>query len=92
MSDPTARFGRPRLYKDRGQTNTELDGSAPAPPERHDKQTARGEKLYTMSYEDLRYNEVRQTSSHNAFQRFEGIYDQVLLLENSLARDRPAPW
>ena len=31
-----------------------------------------------MLYEDLRYNEVRQISSHNAFQRFEGIYDQVV--------------
>jgi len=31
-----------------------------------------------MSYADLRYNEVRQTSSHNAFQRSEGIYDQVV--------------
>ena len=31
-----------------------------------------------MSYEDLHYNEVRQTSSHNAFQRSEGIYDQVV--------------
>ena len=31
-----------------------------------------------MSYEDLHYNEVRQTSSHNAFQRLEGIYDQVV--------------
>ena len=31
-----------------------------------------------MSYADLRYNEVRQTSSHNSFQRSEGIYDQVV--------------
>ena len=31
-----------------------------------------------MSYSDLRYNEVRQTSSHNSFQRSEGIYDQVV--------------
>jgi hypothetical protein len=31
-----------------------------------------------MSYEDLRYNEVRQKSSHNSFQKQEGIYDQVV--------------
>ncbi len=47
-----------------------------------------------MSYEDLRYNEVRQTSSHNAFQRSEGIYDQVLYwrirsLEIDLHRGKP---
>ena len=28
--------------------------------------------------DDLRYNEVRQKSAHNAFQRREGIYDQVV--------------
>ena len=47
-----------------------------------------------MSYENLRYNEVRQTSSHNAFQRFEGIYDQVVYwrirsLEIDLHRGKP---
>ena len=47
-----------------------------------------------MTYEDLRYNEVRQTSSHNAFQRFEGIYDQVVYwrirsLEIDLHRGKP---
>ena len=47
-----------------------------------------------MAYEDLRYNEVRQTSSHNAFQRSEGIYDQVLYwrirsLEIDLHRGKP---
>ena len=47
-----------------------------------------------MAYEDLRYNEVRQTSSHNAFQRFEGIYDQVVYwrvrsLEIDLHRGKP---
>jgi hypothetical protein len=47
-----------------------------------------------MSYEDLRYNQVRQTSSHNAFQRFEGIYDQVVYwrirsLEIDLHRGKP---
>ena len=43
---------------------------------------------------DLRYNEVRQTSSHNAFQRPEGIYDQVVYwrvrsLEIDLHRGKP---
>ena len=47
-----------------------------------------------MSYEDLRYNEVRQTSSHNTFQRFEGIFDQVVYwrirsLEIDLHRGKP---
>jgi hypothetical protein len=47
-----------------------------------------------MSYEDLRYNEVRQKSSHNAFQRYEGIYDQVIYwrirsLEVDLHRGKP---
>ena len=47
-----------------------------------------------MAYEDLRYNEVRQTSSHNAFQRLEGIYDQVVYwrirsLEIDLHRGKP---
>lgn len=31
-----------------------------------------------MSYDHLRYNEVRQKSAHNAFQQQEGIYDQVV--------------
>ena len=31
-----------------------------------------------MTYDDLRYNEVRQKSAHNAFQQLEGIYDQVV--------------
>jgi hypothetical protein len=31
-----------------------------------------------MSYDQLRYHEVRQKSIHNAFQRTEGIYDQLL--------------
>ncbi len=31
-----------------------------------------------MSYDDLRYNEVRQKSAHNAFQQQEGIYDQIV--------------
>lgn len=30
-----------------------------------------------MSYDDLRYNQVRQKSAHNAHQQLEGIYDQV---------------
>jgi hypothetical protein len=30
-----------------------------------------------MTHDDLRYNEVRQKSAHNAFQQLEGIYDQV---------------
>ncbi len=30
-----------------------------------------------MSYETLRYNEVRQKSVHNCFQRSEGVYDQL---------------
>ena len=43
---------------------------------------------------DLRYNEVRQTSSHNAFQHLEGIYDQVVYwrvrsLEIDLHRGKP---
>jgi len=47
-----------------------------------------------MAYEDLRYNEVRHTSSHNVFQRFEGIYDQVVYwrvrsLEIDLHRGKP---
>ena len=47
-----------------------------------------------MAYADLRYNEVRQTSSHNAFQRSEGIYDQVVYwrirsLEIDLHRGKP---
>ncbi len=47
-----------------------------------------------MAYQDLRYNEVRQTSSHNAFQRSEGIYDQVVYwrirsLEIDLHRGKP---
>ena len=42
----------------------------------------------------LRYNEVRQTSSHNAFQRPESIYDQVVYwrirsLEIDLHRGKP---
>ena len=32
----------------------------------------------SVPYADLRYNDVRQKSVHNAFQRSEGIYDQVL--------------
>ena len=31
-----------------------------------------------MAYDDLRYNEVRQKSIHNTFQRTEGIYDQIV--------------
>lgn len=31
-----------------------------------------------MSYETLRYDEVRQKSAHNAFQQPEGIYDQIV--------------
>lgn len=31
-----------------------------------------------MSYDDLLYNEVRQKSSHNCFQRREGVFDQVV--------------
>jgi hypothetical protein len=31
-----------------------------------------------MAYQTLRYNEVRQKSIHNAFQRLEGLYDQVV--------------
>ena len=47
-----------------------------------------------MAYEDLRYNEVRQTSSHNAFQTTAGIYDQVVYwrirsLEVDLHRGKP---
>ena len=47
-----------------------------------------------MAYADLRYNEVRQTSSHNTFQRSEGIYDQVVYwrirsLEIDLHRGKP---
>ena len=43
---------------------------------------------------NLLYNEVRQTSSHNAFQRKEGIYDQVVYwrvrsLEIDLHRGKP---
>ena len=30
-----------------------------------------------MTYDDVRYNQVRQKSAHNAFQQQEGIYDQV---------------
>ena len=30
-----------------------------------------------MSYETVRYNEVRQKSVHNCFQRSEGVYDQL---------------
>lgn len=47
-----------------------------------------------MSYETLRYNEVRQKSSHNAFQQQEGIYDQVVYwrvrsLELDLHKGKP---
>lgn len=31
-----------------------------------------------MTYDHLRYDEVRQKSVHNAFQRIEGIYDQIV--------------
>ncbi|MDH3206585.1 MAG: Ca2+-dependent phosphoinositide-specific phospholipase C [Gemmatimonadota bacterium] len=31
-----------------------------------------------MNLPDLRYNEVRQKSAHNAFERREGVYDQVV--------------
>jgi hypothetical protein len=31
-----------------------------------------------VTYDDLRYNEVRQKSAHNAFQQPEGVYDQVV--------------
>lgn len=31
-----------------------------------------------MRYQDLCYNDVRQKSAHNAFQRHEGIYDQIV--------------
>ena len=31
-----------------------------------------------MAYDDLRYNDVRQKSIHNSFQRIEGIYDQIV--------------
>lgn len=31
-----------------------------------------------MSYDDLRYDEVRQKSAHNAFQQQEGIYDRIV--------------
>ena len=47
-----------------------------------------------MAYAGLRYNEVRQTSSHNTFQRSKGIFDQVLYwrirsLEIDLHRGKP---
>lgn len=31
-----------------------------------------------MSYDDLRYNQIRQKSIHNAFQRHEGVFDQIV--------------
>ena len=31
-----------------------------------------------MAYDDLRYDDVRQKSIHNTFQRIEGIYDQIV--------------
>lgn len=31
-----------------------------------------------MAYEDLRYDDVRQKSVHNTFQRIEGIFDQIV--------------
>ena len=31
-----------------------------------------------MGYDDLRYDDVRQKSIHNTFQRIEGIYDQIV--------------
>ncbi|MDJ0767744.1 MAG: Ca2+-dependent phosphoinositide-specific phospholipase C [Ilumatobacter sp.] len=31
-----------------------------------------------MAYDDLRYDDVRQKSIHNTFQRTEGIYDQIV--------------
>jgi hypothetical protein len=34
-------------------------------------------------YSEIRYNQVRQKSSHNSFQRDEGIYDQMLYLSVS---------
>lgn len=40
--------------------------------------TLAGREGNSVPYAGLRYNDVRQKSVHNAFQRSEGIYDQVL--------------
>lgn len=80
-------------FADHASSDGEPRPSA-APRTRLTHQESPEREGHTMPYEDLRYNEVRQTSSHNAFQRPEGIYDQVVYwrirsLEIDLHRGKP---